>query len=267
MPVRGPAFVHDLAGMHRVEIKRFLAHRQENVAFPVLHLRRVAGDEPQQVMLGMRRQGGAAARPRRRRRFAGQRLVAALERAGRERRRRRRVRIGVGRAVQLLVDIDVRLQRQRRVQHGLDLALAVPRQRLFQPVRARRALLQDVSARHLHEALEQRVPAHEVGVADDVGGDQRIFRQAVVVHQVGAARVAGEHHLEDARMAHVLVQQLVDVAQAERPVVHAHRHAVDGDLQHEILRHQLEIDRVIFQAQLAGQLFDLRRVVLQRAHT
>ncbi|EEF25352.1 conserved hypothetical protein, partial [Ricinus communis] len=55
VPVRGPAFVHDLAGVHRKEIVGLLAHREENVPFPIPQFRRMAGDEPQQVLLRIRR--------------------------------------------------------------------------------------------------------------------------------------------------------------------------------------------------------------------
>ena len=46
MPVRGPAFVHDLAGVHGIEVKRLFAHGQKNVAFPVGQLRPMLCDEP-----------------------------------------------------------------------------------------------------------------------------------------------------------------------------------------------------------------------------
>ena len=79
MPVRGPALVHDLAGIDRVEIKRFFAHGEKDIAFPVGQFRRVARDEPQQVILGLRRQRRALRRARRRRHpgFTGQAPVAA----------------------------------------------------------------------------------------------------------------------------------------------------------------------------------------------
>jgi hypothetical protein len=62
--------------------------------------------------------------------------------------------------------------------------------------------------------------------------------------------IAREHHLEDARMAHVLADQLVNVAHAERPVPHAHRQAVHGNLGHEIGGHQIETDRIEVEPQL-----------------
>ncbi len=45
-------------------------------------------------------------------------------------------------------------QRQCRVEHGFHLLLPVPLQRYFQTLRPRRALLQDVLARHGAEAQE-----------------------------------------------------------------------------------------------------------------
>src|SRR3954449_11758766 len=55
VPVRGPALVHDLAGEHRVEVERLRAHHQEDVALPLLELGGVVGDEPEEVVLRVRR--------------------------------------------------------------------------------------------------------------------------------------------------------------------------------------------------------------------
>ena len=65
VPVGGPALVHDLAGEHRVEVERLRAHREEDVALPVLELGGVVGDEPEQVVFRMRRHARAQ-RPDRR---------------------------------------------------------------------------------------------------------------------------------------------------------------------------------------------------------
>src|SRR3546814_9857518 len=59
MPVAGPALVHDLAGKHRIKIKRFLPHRQENIPLPAFHVRGITRYEPQQIRFRMRRDGGS----------------------------------------------------------------------------------------------------------------------------------------------------------------------------------------------------------------
>src|SRR6188508_3710383 len=126
MPVRRPALVHDLAGEDGMEIERLLAHGAENVALPLLELRRVLGDEPQQVALGRRRDRGARALERRvgRRSAARQVVEALLETALVHGTRRFDVaRIAV--APQELDRIDVSLERKRRIEHLLDAVLAV----------------------------------------------------------------------------------------------------------------------------------------------
>jgi hypothetical protein len=59
-----------------------------------------------------------------------------------------------------------------------------------------------------------------------------------------------------------MLDQLIDVAHAERPMRHADRQAVDGDLGHEAFRHHLEFDRVVLEPLRARQLFDARDVGL-----
>ena len=119
VPVRRPALVHDLRGEDRVEIERLLAHGEKDVTLPALHLRRVVGDEPQQVALRMRRHRRTLLR-----------LEAAARGRGRLERREALAevivdqRLGVGevlrvaRAPQRLIDVDVLLERQRRIERG-----------------------------------------------------------------------------------------------------------------------------------------------------
>jgi hypothetical protein len=109
----------------------------------------------------------------------------------------------------------------------------------------RRRVLDDVRARHLEETREEMVVLREIGVAEHVRRDQRVFREGVRVDEVAVARVAREHHFENARVPHRLANQLVDVAHTERPVRHADRQAVNRDFGHEVVRDELEIDRVI----------------------
>ena len=106
--------------------------------------------------------------------------------------------------------------------------------RLLDAVRVRGGVLDDVAAGHVVEAREELVVLREVGVPDDVRGDERVLGERVRVHEEGAARVAREHDFEDLRMPHALAHELVDVAHAEGPVRHADRQAVDGDFGHQL---------------------------------
>jgi hypothetical protein len=102
--------------------------------------------------------------------------------------------------VQLAGDVDVRFERERGVEHGLDLFQPDRLDRLVDAVRVRGGLLDDVAARHVVEAREQLVVLGEVGVAEHVRGHQRVLGERVAVHQERAARVAREHDLEDLRV-------------------------------------------------------------------
>ncbi|MNU99981.1 hypothetical protein D3C71_901330 [compost metagenome] len=155
------------------------------------------------------------------------------------------------------------LQRQCRVEHGFHLLLSMPLQRYFETLRPRRALFQDVLARHGAETQKQGIAAGEVGVAQHVGRDEGVFRHGIVLGHVGMARVAGKHDFEHMRVAHLLMHELVDVAHAERPVAHAHGQAIDGDLGHEAVRYQLELDGRKLQPHFLRQRFDARRVAVQ----
>ncbi len=93
-------------------------------------------------------------------------------------------------------------------------------------------------------------------MAEHMRRDQYVLRVAVVACEVGAPGVAGEHDLEQAREPHPVLHQPVDVAHAERPVRHADRQPVDGDLHHHAVRHGLELDRVILEPRAAGKRLD-----------
>ena len=110
------------------------------------------------------------------------------------------------------------------------------------------------------------VVLREVGVPDDVRGDERVLGERVRVHEEGAARVAREHDFEDLRMPHALAHELVDVAHAEGPVRHADRQAVDGDFGHQALRRELEVDRVIVEPLALREPLDALGVLLQFSH-
>ena len=264
MPVRCPPFVHDLAAENWVEIERLFAHGQKDIALPVVKVGRVMGDEPQQIVLRPRRQRSAlrAVDPGRLRHRARQASETVLEGIG------RRIRclldkLGEARAVQRLIDVDMGLEGERCVEHGLDPGLAMGFERTLEPVGACGALLENAAAGHGHEAGKQLVILGKVGVAENMGDDQGIFGQRIVFLHEGLARVAREHDFENARVPHVLAYQLVNVAHAERPVAHPDRQAIDGYFDHEIGGYQVEGDGIKIQAQFERQRFNLRGVVGQ----
>src|SRR5260370_42187206 len=56
------------------------------------------------------------------------------------------------------------------------------------------------------------------------------------------------------------LQQLIDVASAERPVRHSHRQAVNRDLGHEAVGYGFENHRGPGQPKFAGEIFETRQV-------
>src|SRR5882672_5550151 len=60
-------------------------------------------------------------------------------------------------------------------------------------------------------------------------------------------------------MAHAVLDQLVDVADTERPVRHAHRQSVHRDFHHESVRDFLEVHRVVVEPGAHCQLLDARQ--------
>ena len=151
----------------------------------------------------------------------------------------------------------MRLERQRGVQHLLDALLAELVHGRGDLARVAGRLVDDPVADFLLAAPEQLVVLGEIRVPEHVGHDQRVLLQAVALGEVGAPRVAGEHDLEQPRVAHAVLDQLVDVAHAEGPVRHAHRQAVDGHFHHEAVGHFLELHGVVVEALGAGQLLEL----------
>jgi len=139
----------------------------------------------------------------------------------------------------------VRLERERRVEHLLDAILAVLLDGGADLARMRGRLLDDLVADLLLAALEQRVVLGEVGVAEHVRSDERVLLQRVVAGEIGAPGIAGEHDLEQARVAHAVLHELIDVADAERPVRHAHGKTIHGDFHHEARGHFLELHGVV----------------------
>jgi hypothetical protein len=110
----------------------------------------------------------------------------------------------------------------------------------------------------------ERVVFREVRVAEHVRRDERVFLQRIVAREVSAPRVSREDDFEEPRVAHAVLNEVVDVPDAERPVRHPHGQAVDRDLHHEARRNFLELDWVVIEPLLARQSFEPGRVVEQR---
>ena len=140
----------------------------------------------------------------------------------------------------------LRARARRRAPARPAFARAAPRPADLARVRGR--LLDDSVTDLLLAALEQRIVLREIRVAEHVRRDERVLLQRVVAGEIRAAGIAWENHLEQPRMTHPVLDQLVDVAHAERPVRHAHRQTIDGDLHHEARRHLLELHGVIVEA-------------------
>jgi len=70
--------------------------------------------------------------------------------------------------MQILIDVDMRFQRQRRIQHCFHPFLVVLLQGGINCMRARRGLLQDVAACHVHEAGKQLIVLRKIRMAQHV---------------------------------------------------------------------------------------------------
>ena len=152
------------------------------------------------------------------------------------------------------------LERERGVEHlfhgieavGLDVALDL--------AGVRRGMFDDLCVALILAAPKLHVVLGKIRVPEDVRGHQHVVGKAIARREVGVARIAGKHHLEQAGVAHVPLQELVDVARPEGPVRHAHRQPVDGDLGHEAVRNRLEYDGRPIEPQPSGEILDLRHV-------
>jgi len=151
----------------------------------------------------------------------------------------------------------VLLQREGRIQHRLHALDPIFLERLVDALGVGSGLFHDVIARLFLHATEQGIVLAEVGMAQHVGSDQYVLGLAVAVGEIGTPRIARHDHLEDVGITHAMLDQLIDVAYAERPVWHPHRQAIDCHLHHETGRHGLELDRKIIQSIFAGERFDL----------
>jgi len=98
---------------------------------------------------------------------------------------------------QRLKRVDVRFERQRRVERLLDARLAVVLDCLTDLSRVRRCLLDDLVADLLLALLEQRVVLGEICMAEHVRGDERVLLERVVPGEIGSTWVAREHDLEE----------------------------------------------------------------------
>src|SRR6185437_4371705 len=128
-------------------------------------------------------------------------------------------------------------------------------------VRVAGSMFDDVLADLLLATAEHQVVPGKIRMAEHMRGHQDIVGERVTLGHVGMTGVARKHHLEQTRIAHVPLDELVDVARAEGPVRHAHRQPVDGDLRHEAVGNRLEDDRRPLQAELASQLLEPRNVI------
>src|SRR5256885_1269269 len=102
-----------------------------------------------------------------------------------------------------------------RIERGLDAVRAVGLDGLLDLACVIGGVLDDVLAHLLLAAAEQQVVAREIRVPEHVRGHQDVFREPVARGEIGVAGVAGEHHLEEARVPHVALDQLIDIAHAE----------------------------------------------------
>ena len=166
-------------------------------------------------------------------------------------------------ATERQIGIDVRLQRQRRIQHPLDALLALLIDRFLDAMGVGCRLLHDVIAHLLLAAHERHVVVGKIRVPQHMGDHQGVFLDAVGIDQVGMVGIAGKHHLENPRVTHAMLDHLVYPAHAKGPVRHPHREAIHGHLHHETGRHHLEIHRVIDEPLRGGQGFQLRNVLIE----
>ena len=126
------------------------------------------------------------------------------------------------------IDVDVRFERQRRIEHRLDALLAVLGERRRRsgaraprPARGYARPPSPSSARTARCASRNRRGPSTCAITSTFSGERVGVRPGT--RGTGSP---GKHHLEDPRVPHVAPDQLVDVAHAERPVRHAHRQPV-----------------------------------------
>ena len=221
------------------------------------------GNEPEQILLGMR-WNWCASRCTRRPRSCG--VGAELGKAACElrihRRRGFRNHIRIAFASYALIDIDVLLEGERRIEYRFHAIKTVFLDRHTDLACVRCGLLDDVFADLVLTALEQKIVAGEVGVSQHVSGHQNVFGVRVRLREIGAPGVTRKDDFEQSRQSHPMLNELVDVAHAEGPVRHAHRQSVDGDLRHEAFGYDLELDSVVSQPLAACELFDAGDVCL-----
>ncbi len=161
-----------------------------------------------------------------------------------------------------MVYIDMLLECERGIQHRLDSLHAIRFDRLLNLARMARRVLDDVLADLLLATTEQQIVARKVRMAEDMCSNEDVLRKAIARGEIRVPGVAGKHDLEQPRMAHVPLNELIDVAHSERPVRHAHRQSVDGDLHHEGVGDRLEIHPVERQPGAGRQLLDALDVAL-----
>ncbi len=174
---------------------------------------------------------------------------------------------GIALAPQRLIEIDVLLEGQGGIEHLLHGIEAVGLDVPLDLAGVARRVLDDVCVALVLAAAEQHVVLREIGVTEHVCGDQHVVREPVAGGEIRVARIAGEHHLEQPRVAHVPLQQLIDIARAEGPVRHAHRQPIDGDLGHETVGYGFEDDLGPVEPEVPREVLEPRHVSTPiRAH-
>ena len=154
------------------------------------------------------------------------------------------------------------LEGKRCIEHQLDALDAMFLNRHADLARVRGGLLDDVLAHLILAAAKQQIVGREVGMTQHVRRHEHVLSGAIALRKVGAPGVAGEDDLEQARQSHAVLNELVDVPHAERPVRHTHGQTVDRDLGHEAFGHDFELDRVVLQPLRARELLDASDVRL-----
>ena len=121
----------------------------------------------------------------------------------------------VAAASQRLVDVDVLLECEGGVEQRLDALLTIFIDRIGNAPRVARGPLNDVVADLRLAAAEQAIVVRKIRVPEHVRDHKQIGGEAVSFGEIGATGIARKHHLENSRMTHPVLQQLVHVAQAE----------------------------------------------------
>ncbi len=146
---------------------------------------------------------------------------------------------GVGRLVVRRVRIDVLLNREHGVEQALDLGLAV-----LELVAPDAVGVEGDGVEHAARgAGEVGIVGEEVGVAEDMGGDQLVLDRGVALEQEGPAGIRVDHQLVDLGETVVVHRLLHLVHLAVGPMREAARHQIRADLVDDAGGDELEVGR------------------------